>query len=133
MYACDASLPGSAVIEAGWTSGLKVAAALQAVMYKTHTHTHTHTDTHTPMGDRQSCVLFCSASLYSQSQYYFLSTDLSSVFHHVESFFPLILISTLHLSALSHPPLPTHLVLLLLMPFFVSLTVTGHMAVMFLC
>lgn len=39
VYVCDASLSGSAVIEAGWTSGLKVAATLQAVMYKTHTHT----------------------------------------------------------------------------------------------
>lgn len=58
VCACDASLPGSAVIEAGWTSGLKVAAALQAVMYKTHTHTHTHTRIHTHPWGTDRVVFF---------------------------------------------------------------------------
>lgn len=61
VYVGDASLLGSAVIEAGWTSGLKVSATLLAVMYKTHTHI----DSHAPTGRKNCASLLCSASLYS--------------------------------------------------------------------
>lgn len=61
VYVGDASLLGSAVIEAGWTSGLKVSPTLLAVMYKTHTHI----DSHAPTGRKNCASLLCSASLYS--------------------------------------------------------------------
>lgn len=85
VYVCDASLSGFAVIEAGWTSGLKVAATLQAVMYKTHTHI----ESHAPMGRNRVVLLFFVLL------HYILDLDVA--------FFPWILLHSFTMLELSIP------------------------------